>query len=221
MGSQCAKQKRERARQAPTRMGSSNSKEKELNEDLERIRKERIARERAERDRVERDRADRAERDRAERDRVANLKLILVKVTSPPGCEIEIDEAVTVRVFLEKIAPLFGLNKSAAPSLQVEFSETILEHELELRGAGMCDESLCSVLGVEAALLATVAIAKNMNITEAAYKGQFADVKFVIQHAPEKVDDQPEGSGGRTVLHHAAIKNSLEVAEVLLAANAN
>merc|ERR1712086_502610 len=137
------------------RMGSSNSKEKELNEDLERIRKERIAKE------------------RAERDRVANLKLILVKITSPPpGREIEIDEAVTVRVFLEKVAPLFGLNKSAAPSLQAEFSETILGHDLELQGAGMCDESLCSVLGVEAALLASVAKANNMDIVKAAAEGR-------------------------------------------------
>merc|ERR1712086_311386 len=212
--------KRERARQAPSpaaRMGSSNSKEKELNEDLERIRKARIARERAERDRVERDRADRAERDRAERDRVANLKLILVKVTSPPGCEIEIDEAVTVRVFLEKVAPLLGLVKSDAPSLQAEFSETILEHELELRGAGMCDESLCSVLGVEAALLA--AKIKNMDIVQAAKEGRIADVKFVLQHAPEKVNDQDKYES--TALYHAAQNNSLEVAEVLVAANAN
>merc|ERR1712086_116224 len=214
--------KRERARQAPSpaaRMGSSNSKEKELNEDLERIRKARIARERAERDRVERDRADRAERDRAERDRVANLKLILVKVTSPPGCEIEIDEAVTVRVFLEKVAPLLGLVKSDAPSLQVEFSETILGHELELKGAGMCDESLCSVLGVEAALLASAARAKNMDIVQAAEKGRIADVKFVLQHAPERVNDQ--GKYGWTALHFTADNNSLEVAEVLVAANAN
>ena len=208
-------------------MGSSNSKEKELNEDLERIRKERIAREHAERDR--------AERDRAERDRVANLKLILVKITSPPpGREIEVDEAVTVRVFLEKIAPLFGLNKSAAPSLQVEFSETILGHELELVGAGMCDESLCSVLGVEAALLAVKV--KNIDIVQAAKEGQIADVKFVLQRAPEKVNGQDKvllllhtltvlimavGQRGQTALHQAAIKNSLEVAEVLVAANAN
>jgi len=195
-------------------MGSSNSKEKELNEDLERIRKERIARERAERERAERDRA---ERDRAERDRVANLKLILVKVTSPPGCEIEIDEAVTVRVFLEKVAPLLGLVKSDAPSLQVEFSETILGHELELKGAGMCDESLCSVLGVEALLL--VAKAKNMDIVKAAEEGRIADVQLVLQHAPEKVNDQTKS--GFTALHWAACKNSLEVAEVLVAANAN
>ena len=154
-------------------MGSNNSKEKELNEDLERVRKERIA------------------RDRAERDRVANSKLILVKVTSPPpGCEIEINEAVTVRVFLEKVAPLFGLNKSAAPSLQAEFSETILGHELELKGAGMCDESLCSVLGVEAALLASAAKAKNMDIVKAAQESRIADVKLVLQHAPERVNDQ-------------------------------
>ena len=148
------------------KMGSNNSKEKELNEDLERIRKERIARE------------------RAERDRVANSKLILVKVTSPPpGCEIEINEAVTVRVFLEKVAPLLGLNKSDAPSLQAEFSETILGHELELKGAGMCDESLCSVLGVEAAKAKQrieAAKAKNMDIIEAAYQGRIADVQFVL-----------------------------------------
>ena len=107
-------------------MGSNNSKEKELNEDLGRIRKERIASERAERESAE----------RAERERVANSKLILVKVTSPPpGCEIEINEAVIVRVFLEKVAPLLGLDKSFAPLLQAEFSETILGHELELKGA--------------------------------------------------------------------------------------
>jgi len=181
-------------------MGSSNSKEKELNADLERIRKERIARE------------------HAERDRVANSKLILVKVSSPPGCEIEIHEAVTVRVFLEKIAPLFGLNKSAAPSLQVEFSEAILGHDLELQGAGMCDESLCSVLGVEAAL-ASAAKAKNMDIVQAADEGRIADVKFVLQHAPEKANDQ--NKHGWTALHKAAENNSLEVAEVLVAAKAN
>ena len=198
-------------------MGSCNSKEKELNEDLERIRKERIARE------------------RAERDRVANSKPILVKVTSPPpGCEIEINEAVTVRVFLEKVAPLFGLDKSDAPSLQAEFSETILGHELELKGAGMCDESLCSVRGVKAALLATRA--KIMDILEAAWEGRIADVQFVLQHAPERVNDQSTvllllhthmllimvvAQAGWTALHYAAWKKSLEVAEVLVAANAN
>ena len=151
-------------------MGACNSKEQELNEDLERIRKERIA----------------------ERDRLANSKLILVKVTSPPpGCEIEINEAVIVRVFLENVAPLFGLNKSAAPSLQAEFSKTILGHELELKGAGMCDESLCSVLGVEAALASATKV-KHIDFIYAARKGRVADVKLVLQHAPEKMNDQDE-----------------------------
>ena len=58
-----------------------------------------------------------------------------------------------MRVFLEKVAPLFGLLKSDAPWLQVEFSESILPHKLELAGAGLCDGSLCSVLGVETALV--------------------------------------------------------------------
>ena len=83
----------------------------------------------------------------------ANSKPILVKVFSPPpGCEIEIDEEVTVRVFLEKVAPKLGLHESDAPSLQMEFSEATLAHEQQLNTAGMCDESQCRVLGVEAAL---------------------------------------------------------------------
>merc|ERR1712086_496809 len=105
------------------RMGSSNSKEKELNEDLERIRKERIAKERAERERVAR--------------------------------------------------------------------------------------------------------AKNMDIVKAANEGRIADVKLVLQHAPEKVNDQ--NRYGDTALHKAAWNSAtshnqstwIEIAEVLLAANAN
>ena len=164
-------------------MGSSNSKEKELNEDLERIRKERIARE------------------RAERDRVANSKLILVKVTSPPGCEIEINEAVTVRVFLEEVAPYYGLEKSDAPLLQLEFSETILTPEQQLGGAGMCDESLCSVLGVDAVLAGYVTKAKSMNIVHAAMFGRVEDVQLVCQYAPEKVNDQDSVSCCCTPTH--------------------
>ena len=53
-------------------------------------------------------------------------------------------ETVTVRVFLEKVTPLLGLLVSDAPSLQAEFSETILAHQLEMEGAGLCDESLCN-----------------------------------------------------------------------------
>ena len=86
-----------------------------------------------------------------------------------------------MRVFLEKAAPLFGLEKSDAPSLQVEFSKATLGHELELKGAGMCDESLCSVLGVGAAK------AKNMDIVKAAEEGRIVDVQLVLQYAPENL----------------------------------
>jgi len=77
--------------------------------------------------------------------------------------------------------------------------------------------------------------AKNMDIVQAAKEGRIADVKFVLQHAPERVNDQNEvlmlhthtllimavAQYGTTALHWAAWKNSLEVAEVLVAANAN
>jgi ankyrin repeat protein len=75
-----------------------------------------------------------------------------------------------------------------------------------------------------------------MDIIKAAKERRIADVQLVLQHAPERVNDQNSvllllhthtllivavGQFGRTALHWAAIKNSLEVAEVLVAANAN
>ena len=97
----------------------------------------------------------------------------------------------------------------------------------------MCDESLCSVLGVEAAL---VTRAKNMDIVKAAEEGRIADVQLVLQHAPEKVNDQDRAllllhthmllitavrQFGYTALHRAAMNNRVEVAAVLAGANAN
>ena len=106
----------------------------------------------------------------------------------------------TGRFFLEKVAPLLRLHKSDAPSLQVEFSETTLGHELELKGAGMCDESLCSLLGIEAALAAfsrrrfkeSFTEAKNVDIVKAARMGRIADVQLVLEHFPEQVNDTNE-----------------------------
>jgi len=183
-------------------MGSSNSKEKELNEDLERIRKERIARERDERERDE--------RELAEKDRVANSKLIRIKIGD---YEIEIHELENVLALLEKFALLLGLNKSAARSMQLEFSENILAHELQLEPAGLCDESLCSVLNVE------VLKANAVDIVTAAEQNQVAEVRLVCQYAPERVNDT--GWGGYTALHFAARYNFLEVAELLLGAGAS
>ena len=78
---------------------------------------------------------------------IANSKLIRIMLVSPaPGYEIEIHELENVLALLEKFALLLGLNRSAARSLQLEFAETTLAHELQLEPAGLCDESLCSVL---------------------------------------------------------------------------
>ena len=42
----------------------------------------------------------------------------------------------------------------------------------ELKGAGLCDESLCNVLGVEAALLASATKANNIDIIIGAAEGR-------------------------------------------------
>ena len=69
---------------------------------------------------------------------IANSKLIRIKIFSPaPGYEVESHELENVLALLEKFALLLGLNKSAARSLQLEFSDHIWAHELQLEPAGL------------------------------------------------------------------------------------
>ena len=119
---------------------------------------------------------------------IANSKLIRIKIFSPaPGYEIEIHELENVLALLEKFALLLGLNRSAARSLQLEFSETTLAHELQLEPAGLCDESVCSVPGIEVFLSSK---AKTVDIVAAAEQNQVAEVRLVCQYAPERVNDK-------------------------------
>ena len=115
---------------------------------------------------------------------IANSKLIWIKLFSPaPGYEIEIHELENVLALLEKFALLVGLNKPAARSLQLEFCDNILAHELQLQPAGLCDEALCSVLNVDALLEANA-----VDIWAAASENRVVDVRLVCQYAPEKVN---------------------------------
>merc|ERR1712086_444110 len=148
---------------------------------------------------------------------IANSKLIRIKIFSPaPGYEIEIHELENVLALLEKFALLLGLDKSAARSLQLEFCENILAHKLQLEPAGLCDESLCSVLNVDSVVKSK---ANAVNIVAAAMRNQVAEVRLVCHYAPEKVNGKDEY--GRTALHWAASNNRLEVAELLLGAGAS
>ena len=158
-----------------------------------RAQKERADKERAEKEEKERADQERADKERAEQERVANLPRMSVNFISPPPAskhEFSVEE--TAEGALETVAPHYGLEKSDAPLLQLQFSETVLSPEQQLGGAGMCDESLCSVLGVEAILEKrnAKAKAKTMDIVYAAYGGRVADVQLVCQYAPEKVNDK-------------------------------
>merc|ERR1712166_1322868 len=101
----------------------------------------------------ERAQKERAEKERAEKERIANLPRMSVNfISPPPAIKFEFNVEETAEGALETVAPHYGVAKSDAGLLQLEFSETILTPEQQLTAAGMCDESLCSVLGVEAIL---------------------------------------------------------------------
>jgi hypothetical protein len=84
----------------------------------------------------------------------------------------------TAQGALETVAPHYGLEKSDAPLLQLEFSETVLTPKQQLTAEGMCDESQCHVLGVEAAL---------ENIRKAKGKGKAKAIDINFAELPLKV----------------------------------
>lgn len=131
---------------------------------------------------------ERANQEGADRqERAANSKLIRVNIVSPqPSCTFELSDEASVLMLLQKVASQLGFDESAAASLQLEFSETTLPHELLLHEAGMCDESLCSVLGVEDLLTRK---ANAVNIVKAAQFGRLEMVRLVCQYAPQKVHE--------------------------------
>ena len=96
-----------------------------------------------------------ADKERAEQERIANLPRMSVNFISPsPPIKLEFNVEETAEGALETVAPHYGLEKSDAPSLQLQFSETVLTPMQQLTASGMCDESQlqCCVLGVGAAL---------------------------------------------------------------------
>ena len=136
-----------------------------------------------------------SEKERAEKERVANLPRMSVNFISPlPPIRLEFDVEETAQGALETVAPHYGLKKSDAPLLQLQFSETVLTPKQQLTAEGMCDESQCHVLGVEAALenirkAKGKGKAKAIDICRAASKRRMADVQLVCQYAPEKLND--------------------------------
>ena len=83
----------------------------------------------------------------------AFTKPVQIKIIAPPSVyTIEVDEWETVLAVLEKGAPKLGLDKSDAPSLQLQLQSNNkpLAHELEIKQAGLYDGAECWVLGVEA-----------------------------------------------------------------------
>ena len=161
-------------------MGSCSSQGQELNKDLERIKRNRLERQRIE---------------RIERERILNSKPLRIAVVSarpysdPQWLTIELGGAASVRALLEKAAPLLGLDKSDAPSLQLKSSGAVLDPKLELNEAGLSDMTSCSVLGVEE-IFVQKAKATSMDIVKAANEGRVADVQLVCQYASLKVNDQ-------------------------------
>ena len=76
---------------------------------------------------------ERADKERAEQERVANLPRMSVNFISPlPAIKLEFNVEEAAQGALETIAPHYGLEKSDAPLLQLQFSETVLTPKQQL-----------------------------------------------------------------------------------------
>ena len=106
---------------------------------------------------------------------------------------MELLQEETVLAFLEKAAPALGLDKSDAVSLELEFGDTILAHELTLKEAGLGEVVQympVKVLGAKERLVAQQLKAKRVDISAAARDGEVALVRLVCKHAPERVNSK-------------------------------
>ena len=102
---------------------------------------------------------------------------------------IEVPELSNVLTLLEKAALQLGLDEEDAAFLQLEFCGVILDHQLELKASGLCDESQCSVLGVEVAKANKgERLGKSGALFTAAETGRVWDVRLVCEYAPESVN---------------------------------
>jgi len=74
-----------------------------------------------------------ADTERAEQERIANLPRMSVNfISPPPATKFEFHVEETVDGALKTVAPHYGLEKSDAPLLQLQFSETVLTPKQQL-----------------------------------------------------------------------------------------
>jgi hypothetical protein len=150
-----------------------------------------------------------ADTERAEQERIANLPRMSVNfISPPPDVKFEFNVEETVGGALGTVAPHYGVYKANAGLLKLEFSETILTREQQLTAAGLCDESQCCVLGVEAVLAGYETVletrradtrkAKAMDIVATS---SLRKLQFICQYAPEKVNDTNRASCCCTPTH--------------------
>lgn len=131
-----------------------------------------------------------ADKERAEQERIANLPRMSVNfISPPPDVKLEFHVEETVGGALDTVATHYGVKKADVGSLQLEFSDTILTREQQLTAAGLCDESLCSVLGVEAVLAVYATKASTNDIIEAVKDWRMKDVQFICKYNPDQVND--------------------------------
>ena len=119
----------------------------------------------------------------------AFTKPVQIKIIAPPSVyTIEAYEWETVLAVLEKAAPKLGLDKSDAPSLQLQLqsNKKPLAHELEIKMAGLYDGAECCVLGVKEAT------AKRVDVVVAAKRDNLGDIRLLCEYAPNRVNDKDQ-----------------------------
>merc|ERR1712166_803464 len=144
---------------------------------------------------------------------------IVLHCTSLHFTRLQAHEAQTVLELLEMVAEKMGLPKRAATWMKLIVNGAIispLEFAGTLREAGVSDQTQFSVQGEYEA---RAKVAEQMDIHTAAERGDANGIQFLLTVYPDKL--QAMDRNRLSPLHKAVIFNKVQVAKVLLEADAD
>eukprot|EP00656_Telonema_subtile_P052758 TRINITY_DN742_c0_g1_i5.p1 TRINITY_DN742_c0_g1~~TRINITY_DN742_c0_g1_i5.p1 ORF type:complete len:401 (+),score=103.05 TRINITY_DN742_c0_g1_i5:88-1290(+) len=139
-------------------------------------------------------------------------EVLQLTMTAPCQCQLEPHALDTVLTVLKMSAAQLGLDTQYASQLQLLFSDEIIDHSSTLQQAGMHQEALFSVLGVEGIQGRQTAL--SADVLAAAKSGDADTLALVQEYCPERMELRD--GNGMTALGTATFEGLTAATRLLL-----